>query len=84
MRASEDYFSCPKEELQPACLAIYDREKAKGTELPAIIRLLRDHVEREEERLRMSNKMNMSNGAKRIESRGNSGFCRALIVNGDS
>jgi hypothetical protein len=29
MRAfeDEDYFSCPKEELQPGCLAIYEREK---------------------------------------------------------
>lgn len=33
-------------------MAIYEREKANGTELPAIIGLLRDHVEREEERLR--------------------------------
>jgi hypothetical protein len=55
MRAfeDEDYFSHPKEELQPGCLAIYEREKANGTELPAIIGLMRDHVEREEERLRV-------------------------------
>lgn len=55
MRAFEDeeYFSYPKEELLPGCLAIYEREKADGTELPAIIGLLRDHVEREEERLRV-------------------------------
>lgn len=54
MRAfeDEDYFSYPKEELQSGCLAIYECEKAKGTELPAIIGLLRDHVESEEERLR--------------------------------
>lgn len=58
MRAfeDEDYFSYPKEELQPGCLAIYEREKADGTELPAIIGLLRDHVEREEERLRVEQK----------------------------
>ncbi|TKV77734.1 hypothetical protein FDV58_29470 [Bradyrhizobium elkanii] len=48
----EDYFSYPKEELQPGCLAIHEREKANGTELPAVIGLSRDHVEREEERLR--------------------------------
>lgn len=58
MRAfeDEDYFSYPKEELQPGCLTIYEREKANGTELPAIIGLLRDHVEREEERLRAEQK----------------------------
>lgn len=48
----EDYFSYRKEELQPSCLTIYKHEKADGTELPAIIGLLREHVEREEERLR--------------------------------
>jgi hypothetical protein len=54
LRAFEDgyHFSYPNEELQPGCLAIYQRERADGTELPAIIGLLRDHVEREEERLR--------------------------------
>ncbi len=49
----EDYYSYPKEELQPGCLALYEKEKAEGTELPAIVGLLRDHVEREEERLRV-------------------------------
>lgn len=55
MRAFEDAdcFSCSKEELQRGCLAIYKRERAAGTELPAIVGLLRDHVEREEERLRV-------------------------------
>lgn len=48
----EDYYSYPKEQLQLGCLALYEKEKAEGTELPAIIGLLRDHVEREEERLR--------------------------------
>jgi hypothetical protein len=58
MRAfeDEDYSSYPKEELQPGCLTIYEREKANGTELPAIIGLLRDHVEREEEYLRIEQK----------------------------
>lgn len=58
MRAFEDenYFSYPNEELQPSCLVIYEREKTQGTELPAIIRLLRDHVEQEEERLRIEQK----------------------------
>ncbi|PZV35018.1 hypothetical protein [Mesorhizobium kowhaii] len=49
----EEYFSYPKEELRPRCLALYEKERADGTELPAIIGLLRDHVEREEERLRV-------------------------------
>lgn len=48
----EDYFTYPKEELQAGCLALYQKEKAQGTELPAIVGLLRDHVEVEEERLR--------------------------------
>jgi hypothetical protein len=54
MRAfeEEDYFTFPKEELQASCAAIYSKEKGEGTELPAIIGLLRDHVEHEEERLR--------------------------------
>jgi hypothetical protein len=37
--------------LKAGCLALYEKEKGEGTELPAIIGLLRDHVEREEERL---------------------------------
>jgi hypothetical protein len=55
LRAFEDenYFSYPNEELQPSCLVVYTREKAQGTELPAIVGLLRDHVEQEEERLRV-------------------------------
>ena len=47
----ESAFSYPKEELQAGCLAIYEQEKALRTELPAIIGILRDHVEQEEERL---------------------------------
>ncbi len=41
-----------KDEFQAGCLAIYEKEKAEGTELPAIIQLLRDYVECEEDRLR--------------------------------
>lgn len=37
------------EDLRDGCLAIFEREKADGTELPAIIQLLRDHLEREED-----------------------------------
>jgi hypothetical protein len=49
----EDYSEYPQEELMAGCLALYERERAQGTELPAIIGLLRDHVDHEEERLRI-------------------------------
>lgn len=39
--------------MKAGCLAIYEKEKAEGPELPAIVQLLRDHIEREEERLRV-------------------------------
>jgi len=54
LRAFEDeqFYNYPNEELQPGCLALYAKEKAEGTELPAIIGLLREHVEREEDRLK--------------------------------
>lgn len=41
-----------KSAVPSGVLKLYQREKAEGTELPAIVGLLRDHVEREEERLR--------------------------------
>ena len=49
----DQFFDYPIAELQLGCLALYEKEKAEGTELPAIIGLLRDHVEREEERIRV-------------------------------
>lgn len=54
MRAFEEepYSEFPNKELQSNCLALYQKEKSEGTELPAIIRALRDHIDREEERLR--------------------------------
>jgi len=42
----------PDDDLQSGCLALYEKENAEGTELPAIIGLLRDHIEREDERIR--------------------------------
>lgn len=51
--AEERYSDFPRDELQPGCLALYEAEKAEGTEMPAIIGALQEHVEREEERLRM-------------------------------
>jgi hypothetical protein len=51
--AQEEQYEFPDEELQAGCLALYEREKAEGTELPAIIQVIRDHLEREEERIRL-------------------------------
>jgi len=51
--AEERYSDYPRDEFQPGCLAIYASEKAQGTEMPAIIGVLQEHVEREEERLRV-------------------------------
>lgn len=47
----EDYYSHPNEDLQTGCLALYEKEKAEGTELPAIVGALRDWVEEQEQRL---------------------------------
>lgn len=49
----EPYIHYPNEDLRDGCLAIFAQEKAEGTELPAIIGLLSEHVEREEERIRL-------------------------------
>ena len=48
----EPYAPYPNEELKAGCLALYEAEKAQGTELPAIIGALQEHIELEEERLR--------------------------------
>lgn len=48
----DPYLVYPDEDLQASCLAIYERERADGTELPAIIGLLQEHVECEEQRMR--------------------------------
>lgn len=47
----EEDYTFANEDLKAGCLALYEKEKAEGTELPAIIRLLREHVDREEDRL---------------------------------
>jgi hypothetical protein len=54
----EDYASYPNEDLQPSCVVLYEEEKAQGTELPAIIGTLQEHVEREEQRLRSEREAN--------------------------
>jgi hypothetical protein len=48
----EPYSSYPKDDLKTGCLVLYEAEKAQGTELPAIIGALQEHIELEEERLR--------------------------------
>jgi hypothetical protein len=48
----EPYCTYPDEDLKAGCLAIYEAEKAQGTELTAIIGALREHIELEEERIR--------------------------------
>lgn len=48
----EPYSTYPNEELKAGCLALYEAEKAQGTELTAIISALQEYIELEEERLR--------------------------------
>ena len=48
----EHYVPIPNDDLRGGCLTIYAREKAEGTEMPAIVGALQEHVEREEDRLR--------------------------------
>lgn len=47
----EPYSSYPKEELRGGCEEIFSREKALGTELPAIIGALQEFVEEEGQRI---------------------------------
>jgi len=46
----EAYEHYPDEDLKPGCLEIYEREKAEGTELPAIIGAISEWLEDEESR----------------------------------
>jgi hypothetical protein len=48
----EESYTYSNEELQTGCLGLYEKEKEEGTDLPAILKLLREYVEGEEERLR--------------------------------
>jgi hypothetical protein len=50
--ADERYSEYPRDELRESCLAVYEAEKLRGTEMPALVGVLRDYVAREEERLR--------------------------------
>jgi hypothetical protein len=49
----EPYSNYPDDDLRDGCLAIFAREKAEGTELPAIIGLLSEYVEDEQQRIRL-------------------------------
>ncbi|MEZ0003187.1 hypothetical protein [Sinorhizobium fredii] len=52
----EPYSTYPNEGLRDGCLELYSKEKAEGSELSAIVGLIAEHVEREEERLRIEHK----------------------------
>lgn len=49
----EPYTYFPNDDLKDGCLALFAKERAEGTELPAIIGLMSEYVEREEERIRI-------------------------------
>lgn len=49
----EPYSKYPNEDLKQGCLVLFNEEKALGTELVAIIGRIAEHVENEEERLRL-------------------------------
>lgn len=48
----EPWSAYPDEDFRNSCLALYAAEKGQGTELIAIIGAIREHIEREEVRLR--------------------------------
>lgn len=50
----EPYSNFPDEDLRTDCLALYEREKADGTELPAILGALQDFAAEEGERRRQA------------------------------
>jgi hypothetical protein len=56
--AEEEQLEFPDDDFRDGCQALYEKEKAEGTELPAIIQLMRDHLEREEERIRQEQEDN--------------------------
>jgi len=49
----EDYFNYPDQEFKKSCLAIYEAEKATGTELIAIIQAINEYLETETENRRI-------------------------------
>ena len=49
----EDYYNYPDQEFKKGCLAIYEAEKAAGTELIAIIQAINEYLEAETENRRI-------------------------------
>lgn len=49
----EGFGLYPSEELKEGCAALYQRERAAGTEMPAIIGAVQEYVEQETERIRI-------------------------------
>jgi len=47
----EELGTYPNDELRAGCLAIYEKERADGTEVAAIVGLLRSHIKEEESHL---------------------------------
>jgi hypothetical protein len=47
----QPYSQYPDEEVKASCLALYEAEKAQGTEMAAIIGALQEHIEAEQDRL---------------------------------
>jgi hypothetical protein len=47
----EPYGNYPNDDVQDSCLVLYKAEKAQGTEMPAIIGALQEHIDLEEDRL---------------------------------
>lgn len=50
----EPWEEYPRDDLKTGCLAVYEAEKAQGTELPAIVGAIQEYIEAEEERLRQA------------------------------
>jgi len=54
LRAVQDEeHSWPDERLQAGCVDLFKREKSDGTAMPAIVWALQEHIEQEEQRLRI-------------------------------
>jgi hypothetical protein len=83
----EPYTSYPNEEVREGCLALYDREKAEGTELPAIVGALQAYIDEEEHRLRLEHQAQLDSARRAemaaLEQRYTSGAdCKWTTVNG--
>ena len=61
----EEQSEYPNEAVQVGCQALYVQEKTANSELPAIIGLLREYIEAEEERFALNRKRGASNRARK-------------------